>query len=360
MNARLTTLTELTRKFGGAEYVKGGGGNSSAKTADTLWVKPSGSTMIAMTPERFVALNRAGIGRMDEVPVTGDVQRREAAAKEILAAAARPESRGRPSVETPLHNLFDAIYVIHTHPALVNGLTCAKNGKTICARLFPEALWIDYIDPGITLYQHVRDKVAVYQRRSGRQPEVLFLKNHGVFVAADTPERITAVYADILTRLKTEYAAAGISLALTEQPLELNTADIETIKKAFPAAERQALISIKSFATADGPISPDHIVYMKSFVHKGTLSETSVADFRRIHGYYPKLLETPAAVYAVGTDLPEACLALELARDGALIKQLAAAFGGITYLDDAARGFIENWEVESYRRKQLILMSDQS
>ncbi len=46
-------------------------------------------------------------------------------------------------------------------------------------------------------------------------------------------------------------------------------------------------------------------------------------------------------------------LALEFARDGALIMQLTEAFGGIYYLSGSAREFIENWEVESYRSEQL-------
>ena len=45
-------------------------------------------------------------------------------------------------------------------------------------------------------------------------------------------------------------------------------------------------------------------------------------------------------------------LALTLALDGALVKRLARAFGGLQYLSDRAREFIENWEVESYRSKQ--------
>ncbi|SVB75886.1 uncharacterized protein METZ01_LOCUS228740, partial [marine metagenome] len=43
-------------------------------------------------------------------------------------------------------------------------------------------------------------------------------------------------------------------------------------------------------------------------------------------------------------------LALELAQDGAQVMQLAGAFGGIDYMTDRAREFIENWEVESYRQ----------
>ena len=137
-----------------------------------------------------------------------------------------------------------------------------------------------YIDPGITLYQVVRDEVAEYKKKNGRQPELIFLKNHGVFVAADTPERIGAMYDEIFAKLEKEYAEAGISLTLKEHDIELNTGDVEAFKKAFPAAEMQVVIGTKSFDNADGAISPDHIVYMKSFVHKGAISKQSILDFK--------------------------------------------------------------------------------
>jgi rhamnose utilization protein RhaD (predicted bifunctional aldolase and dehydrogenase) len=61
----------------------------------------------------------------------------------------------------------------------------------------------------------------------------------------------------------------------------------------------------------------------------------------------------PAGVFAVGNTPTKAQLALELARDGALVMQLAAAFGGIQFLTDTARDFVENWEVEAYRQQQM-------
>ena len=43
--------------------------------------------------------------------------------------------------------------------------------------------------------------------------------------------------------------------------------------------------------------------------------------------------------------------AMMLAKDGALTVKLAEAFGGVRYLDKRAADFIDNWEVEAYRRK---------
>ena len=58
-------------------------------------------------------------------------------------------------------------------------------------------------------------------------------------------------------------------------------------------------------------------------------------------------------VFGIGPTDKKASLALEFAQDGALVMQLAEAFGGIEYLSDSSREFIENWEVESYRSEQI-------
>ena len=49
----LKTIVELSREFGGVEFVKGGGGNTSVKNDTTLWVKPSGTTLKGLTQETF-------------------------------------------------------------------------------------------------------------------------------------------------------------------------------------------------------------------------------------------------------------------------------------------------------------------
>ena len=56
-------------------------------------------------------------------------------------------------------------------------------------------------------------------------------------------------------------------------------------------------------------------------------------------------------IYGLGVTEKNAGLALLFAQDGAQVMKLSHAFGGIDYMTDGAREFIENWEVESYRQK---------
>lgn len=351
----LATIVELSHQFGTSDYVRGGGGNTSAKDAQTLWVKPSGTTLNQLKAGDFVTMDRGELTGLYSVPTPAEPQAREALVKEMMAAAVRPGSSGRPSVEAPLHDSLDARFVVHTHPALVNGLTCAKNGKTAAEKLFPAALWIDYTDPGYTLCMKVRQEVKNYQARHGKQPQIILLENHGIFVSANCNVRLAGLYQEIFEILKAQYKMAGVPI---EFPLpgpvsesKLNQAK-EFFKTIFSQQHSAFVAGVEKFAAAIGPISPDHIVYSKSYPFVGIPTTETVAEFVKQRGYEPAVVITDDAVYGLGSSQKYAQLALELAIDGAMVMHYAKAFGGIQFMTDRARAFIENWEVESYRKKQ--------
>ena len=41
----LETVTELSHEYAGVDFVRDGGGNTSAKDDATLWIKPSGTAL---------------------------------------------------------------------------------------------------------------------------------------------------------------------------------------------------------------------------------------------------------------------------------------------------------------------------
>lgn len=353
MSTALETIIELSHEFGTAEYVKGGGGNTSAKNGDTLWVKPSGTTLAGLTADAMVVMDRAKLGRLYGVPTPSAPSAREALVKDMMAAAVRPDSKGRPSVEAPLHDTFSTRFVVHTHPALVNGMTCARDGEAVCRRLFPDALWMPYIDPGYTLCMEVRKALRARVARDGREPGLLFLENHGVFVAAGTAAGIRAAYGRVMRTLAGEYRKVGVSTILKAGAAP-SAADVDAMTRQLQASlgrDAAAVAAGGAIPAPAGPISPDHIVYSKSYPLRVAPTANAVAQYKARYGYAPKVVAAAGAVWGIGTNAKNAALALEFAQDGALVEQLATAFGGIRYLSDTARDFIDNWEVESYRQK---------
>ena len=349
----LEMITRLSHEFGTIDFVRGGGGNTSVKDEKTLWVKPSGTTLAGLAPESFVALDRSRIADLYEIQPPEDASQREALVKGVMEKALVPGSSGRASVEAPLHDSLSARLVVHTHPAVVNGMTCAKEGARTAAELFPEALWLDYIDPGYTLCMAVRKEIQQYEKQNGRQPSILFLKNHGVFVAADSPEEIRRLYQNIVDTLTQQYQQAGISMQLEIAPPPVAVEQTQQqIRTAF-GDESLAVASSGTFPVANGPVSPDHIVYAKSYPYTQELSAAGIKQYEQQYGYKPLIIVCPDSVHAVGPSQKKADLALELAQDGALVIQFTKAFGGINFMTDNARLFIENWEVESYRSRQI-------
>lgn len=346
----LKTIVELSHEFGSVDYVKGGGGNTSVKNDTTLWVKPSGTTLGGLTEKTFVQMNRAKINELYAVATPKESAAREELVKNMMAASVENDA-GRPSVEAPLHNVFDAKFVVHTHPCSVNGLTCAKGGEAACKAMFPDALWVEYIDPGYTLCMEVRKRIQAYKTAHGKEPALLVLKNHGIFIAADTAGEIRALYARVMDALDAAYKKAGIfqTLEIADAP---EAPETEAAIKTLVGADAAFTASSGMFAVAPGPITPDHLVYAKAFPFAGTLTAESVGRYKAERGYAPKVVIAGRRVYGVGTSQKNADLALELAQDGALVLKLTEAFGGVEYMTDAAREFIENWEVESYRQKQ--------
>jgi len=351
----LEQIVELSHKFGTVDYVRGGGGNTSVKNEAILWVKPSGTTLLSLEADTFLAMDRKVLSKISEIEPPADAAAWEILVKDKMAEAVLSLTPGRASVEAPLHNSLEARFVVHTHPAIVNGMTCSHQGADACKKLFPNAIWLDFIDPGYTLCMEVRKEILKYKADKGLEPEIIFLKNHGVFVAADEPERLCAIYDQIMSKLRDQYAKANVSTTLTVGPCPAGD-ELEAAKQKILNAMGNDNLCIEvcgNIELAEGPISPDHIVYSKSYALLEEPTQKSVEAFKTKHGYLPQVIAFDNAVFGVAETQKKASLALEFAQDGALLKQLAQGFGGIEYMTDQARDFIENWEVEAYRTQQI-------
>jgi NAD(P)-dependent dehydrogenase (short-subunit alcohol dehydrogenase family)/rhamnose utilization protein RhaD (predicted bifunctional aldolase and dehydrogenase) len=351
----LEKITAISNLYGrDSHFVLAGGGNTSYKTDSVLYVKPSGVTLADIEESNFVKLDREAVREVFAVDDNLPAVVREATVKKIMANAVCFDSNGRPSVEAPLHEIIPTKYVVHLHPAAVNGMSCGINGPELCKTLFPDALWIDYIDPGFILAKTVANKIAEYKNSNGSEPRVIFLQNHGVFVGGDNVDEIDAVYSAIMAKLDAHYTASGCEDELIIGELDRTCALANApVLRSLLGDESPVTITVQApFAVADGPLTPDHVVYAKSFaLITDEISPKVIEEFVATHGYKPKVVAVPGkAVFCAGATIKDATTVAQLAHDAALVQQLTAACGGFNYMSDASREFIENWEVESYRQ----------
>lgn len=367
---QIEDLIAISRKFGqDSRFVIAGGGNTSYKDENRLWVKASGHALATITEDGFAVLDRALLNEMGEKAYNEDTAIREEQVKNDLAVACVTKDR-RPSVETSLHNCMGFAFVVHLHPTLVNGLMCSANAEAACGEIFPEALYIEYTDPGYTLFKKVYDRINAYKAANGKEPQVIFLQNHGIFVGGDTTAEIEGIYSEILGKLEAKVAAlpeggSEVSPTVTDvipairQMLSRSGRGLKTLKVTKNALVDYFLDGSREKIAA--PFTPDIIVYCKSayiFIDAESdeeilkQAEEKIEAFAAEKGYTPKvLLIKGVGLVAVGDNFKNAQIITDVFTDAMKVAFYAQSFGGEHPMEKAWIDFIDNWEVENYRRK---------
>ncbi|MDR1373000.1 MAG: SDR family NAD(P)-dependent oxidoreductase [Dysgonamonadaceae bacterium] len=362
-------LIEISRFYGAdSRFVIAGGGNTSYKNAEKIWVKASGSTLATITEDGFAVLNRAPLNQMAEKPYSANAAEREEQVKNDLATATVTKGR-RPSVETSMHNVINYAFVVHLHPTSVNALMCSQNAESELKKLFGEqAIYIPYTDPGYVLFKKVNDEIVAYRKKYNSEPQAIWLQNHGIFVAANKIEEIKKIYEDIIKKLDTvaccvypenrgervhiPYAPAEIIPAIR---MLLSTGSLKTLKIRNNALVEYFSENVENQRKIAKPFTPDAIVYCKSnyiFVNE-TEPEKIIESFKEsLTGLNPKvLLIKGTGLIAVGDNAAQCDIILDVFEDAMKIAYLAQSFGGEHPMTQKQIDFIDNWEVENYRRK---------
>jgi NAD(P)-dependent dehydrogenase (short-subunit alcohol dehydrogenase family)/rhamnose utilization protein RhaD (predicted bifunctional aldolase and dehydrogenase) len=353
----LNIIADLSRLYGSdPRFVLAGGGNTSYKDEGNLYIKPSGIALADMSEKDFVKLDRKKVREIFSIVPPVDANERETFVKKVMDNAVCHDSSGRPSVEAPLHEAMDTTFVVHLHPAYVNGMTCGIDGKKRCGELFPGSLWIEYVDPGYSLAVYVQKEIVKFAEENKCQPEIIFIQNHGVFVGADNLDGIKRHYSNIMEKLEAVYKEKSVATTIEAGDRDTGTVLALSPKLRSWLSTDNSRMTVKSsapFNVTQGPLTPDHIVYAKSFsLVNDSPDHVSIARFTEKNGYRPLVVSVPKkAVFYAAKSLKDAKTVELLARDAALVQQLTHAFGGPNYLAEKSYKFIENWEVESYRKK---------
>ena len=111
-------LVEFSNYYGkNPDYVLAGGGNTSAKSGNIMYVKSSGTQLATIKAEQFVKIDLPMLFEIFKNDYPDDDKTREAAVLSDLMNSRCPgEESKRPSVETMLHALFKQTFVLHLHP----------------------------------------------------------------------------------------------------------------------------------------------------------------------------------------------------------------------------------------------------
>ncbi|MDR3337650.1 MAG: class II aldolase/adducin family protein [Treponema sp.] len=368
----LQELTAVSRFYGSSdEYVIAGGGNTSFKDREYLYIKASGTSLATIDESGFVKMDRSKLALIWKKNYSPKSEERETAVlADMMAARCSGEERKRPSVEVQLHDILPFAYVVHTHPTLVNSLTCSQRGEGTVRELF-DAIWIPSINPGYTLSLAVKKALDLYRAEKNRDARIILLQNHGAFVAADTIDEIKAVYGQILNVIDERIKRRpDLTRDDTEAPAQVRDLGRALCKLADTAAsggtdccfefsrnpEILRLVQDKAaFYPVSSAYTPDHIVYAGSdplFVEDALLIEGAWQAHIDKTGRPPRIVAVKGlGVFSLGASEKTAHDAMELFLDSVKLAVYTESFGGPCFMERDKIDFINNWEAEHYRSK---------
>ena len=385
----LKNLVEMSHKYGAnPDFVLAGGGNTSYKTNELIYVKGSGTSLATINEKEFVVLYRDKLEKMwgKTYPENDDDKEAEVLL-DMMNARIEGEGTKRPSVETLLHNLFPQKFVLHVHPSLVNGITCSNEGENAVKRIFGDAaVWVPSTKPGYTLAVYCKKAIDEYKSKYNKDCEIVILQNHGIFFANDDVSAIDSIVADVMKKImdnvkrKPDFSVPAITDCIKEKVAKIapairmlygsKTDEETTVAKLLLNTEIESICqSREAFLPVVKPFSPDHIVYYKAeplfveFVENADeqieLIKTLLDKFIAKNKYVPKIIAVEkTGCFALGKTKKECDTAAILFLDAVKISVYTESFGSYYPLSAELTDFIVNWEVESYRQKVALSSSN--
>ncbi len=382
MTQALLDLVTISHEYGrNRDFVLADGGNTSVKSKDTLYIKASGILLSEVDEDSFVRMDRVMLEAVWHQEYPADDEAREHKVLENLnAARLNGEENKRPSVEVLVHELFEQKFVVHIHPPLINGIACGKTGKQTVQKLFGEdVLWLPETKPGFFLATALKKAAAGILAETGMTPPIIIIENHGIFVGADSIQKIRERYQFIFRQIEKKVRrqpdfqnvafdreratilAPALRMLLMAKDSGPSIVVFKTNKEVMKFVK-----NAQSFAPLMKPFSPDHVVYCRHeplFIPAAGKSmdalyrslESGITRYTEKNSFAPRIIAVQGlGLFAQGTSKKSADTAMALFEDAIRVAVYTTSFGGPKYMSPAMVKFILNWEAEHYRHHLLF------
>lgn len=365
-----------SRLLGSCEdLVLHGGGNTSVKIDDTLYVKGSGWDLGNIEKEGFSPVNLRVLQKMAAYPTLGDSQM----VKEQREAMS-DQKAPNPSVEAILHAIIPFKFVDHTHADAIVTISNTLNGKEKLQQIYKDFLIIDYVMPGFILAKHIfeQTKGVDWSSLGG-----IILLNHGIFTFDDDAKKsyekmIKAVdlaekyleneaFLDIKENCPRPLSFSFIKNTAKEVK-KLRGCDIFVLSDiSKEACYFSSLPNIKDIVEK-GPLTPEHVIKTKPapvVIDKDPVKDIE-AFAKNYEEYFKEFAKDEVMLdiaprYAIvkdhgiltfGKDEKEANVLQDIAKHTIKAMLKGSALGGWKSLDKKDIFDMEYWELEQQKLKK--------
>ncbi len=306
------------------DLVLHGGGNTSYKSDDTLYVKGSGWNLIDIEEPGFSPVDLAVLQEMATRQELSDSQMvRE------QRAALRDADAPNPSIEAILHAIIPFRFVDHTHADAIVTISNTPSGREKLKEIYGDnVLLIDYVMPGFILSKYIYEQT---RNIDWNTLEGIILLNHGLFTFDDDAKRSYEKHIALVTKAEA-YIQSHTTLPTVCRSKDLDNTFFDTLIQKVSELRGSAITavildSVQACALSKlpdleeilfkGELTPEHVIRIKPF--PAVIDEDIQEGLQQFVNNYRRYFEENA-------DSTHICL--DLAPRYAMIKGFGAiAFG---------------------------------
>tara|TARA_B100000524_G_C23653201_1_gene370859 strand:- start:1834 stop:3564 length:1731 start_codon:yes stop_codon:yes gene_type:complete len=346
LNDYLDISNYLGERF---DLVQAGGGNTSFKSNGIMFIKSSGCSLSNMDVNKnYVGLNYSNIVHEIKTINSNEKKTRELQSKKIVESNIIFLKNYKPSIETTLHCLTQK-YTIHIHPLQFNHISASNNCDVILKKIFKNYCLIDYFTPGIDVTMELLNKY--------NHENIIFLKNHGLVVTANSINKLKDLLYEIVTKLEKEL---NIDYSKYHNVSYISkNIKMKTFEKTITYLSHNAIIynfikdkrQIELDAYFKG-FFPDKIVYCGIhyiFFKKKEDFENKLNDYIEKYQEIPKIIiqEQKEIKYLyISSNSLNKCKEIE----DVLLSHLMCYKHDNIFLNEDETDYLNNWDAEKYRK----------
>lgn len=326
---------KILSKYCGERFdlVQAGGGNSSVKIDNWMFIKASGYNLSAIDLNKgYVVIDNERLKKDIDI---GNVT-------DVINYNVLGTKRG--SIETFMHAILKK-YTIHLHPIQLNRILIGKKAREKCLSLYPAALIIDYLTPGIKVCNEIK---STY-----KDENVIFLINHGVIITSDHIDEIYTLLDDVIINFE-------LSLMDLKYDKYKNTNIISQLVNTIFNVDNVSYLCQDSIINdylrnkpnlfLENITFPDALIYCGvCILHAADVLniETELSAYKTKYEEPPKIIIWEKNIYITSNSLNK-CKEIEDVLKANLM--ILDSSGDKSYLSCEEICFLNNWDAEKYRK----------
>lgn len=312
MNKNIDDLVRLAKYAGGRlDLVQALGGNAGVKHQDSkMLVTQAWDYTLSETEsgQGYVSVDTDAIYNILNNPDVLEAQSlsQKNAVANVLVKQATVPCEIKPTAEVYLHAMLPFTFTLHLHPTLINSILVQDAAEKMLQVFIDDAGFVGYGTPGLEVSLIFKEYIELLKRKNKTIPHIIFMKNHGLMVGAESVDEIIQKVEAMLIIIEQHLE---ISHQCHRDATSIATL-FDTLSKHHNIAYLSNDLTIKNALEHhqdrifSQPTYPDQYIYNGLYPLELTeLSTTAIQDYHLSHRSLPKVIIYRNNIYFLARNL---------------------------------------------------------